>query len=104
MEAQVAKKTLKISSEHDTTSIKLFKIICILLFLIIFLSNFAAASFYITFTAEKYFMSNLKSCKLIFKFQNKSPLLINTLLANVNRHLNNKPIITYPDSVYQQGG
>jgi hypothetical protein len=75
-----------------------------LFFLILFLSNFAAASFYITFTAEKYFNSNLKSSQLIFQFQNKSPLLINTLLANVNRHLSNKPIITYPDSVYQQGG
>jgi len=61
MEAKGTNKTLKISAEHDGNAIKITKIIVIIVFLIIFLSNFAVASFYITFNAEKSFRHNLKS-------------------------------------------
>jgi len=51
MEAKGTNKALKISSEHDGNTLKITRIICILLVILIFLSNFAVASFYITYHA-----------------------------------------------------
>jgi hypothetical protein len=51
MEAKGTNKALKISSEHDGNTFKITKIICILLIIVVFLSNFAIASFYITYHA-----------------------------------------------------
>jgi hypothetical protein len=103
MEAKGTNKTLKITSEHDSNSIKITKIIAVLILIVLFLSNFAVASFYITFNAEFFFRSNLRATQLMFQFQNKSPLLINTLISNVNRYLNKQPLISYPEAVYKAG-